>query len=687
MKLIIAEKPSQARDIASAIGRFENKNGYLQNQEFFITWCRGHLIEMAKDDQYRETGNWNRSYLPLLPASFKYKIGEGKTEQVRVIKALMEKSSSIINATDADREGELIFLYVYNYLNCRLPYRRLWLNSLTENDIRKGMQRLQQPEVTENLGKSAYARAIADWLVGVNGTQASTLQLGGGKLLTIGRVQTAVLKIICERYLKNRNHKASYSYKLIASHDFKGAKFLTESDVIDEKEKAKNLLNSLGPFHLCCNVSVEEAAVQPPLLYNIDDLIIDANKCYQFSSKKTLDIAQSLYEKKLTSYPRTDSNYINEENFSNIKDFLPKFSQEFFDTDFEFLTARPRSVNDQKLTGSHDAIVPTGSLREWAGTSEEEKRVFYLIVQRCLQSFSVPAGFKKEKFTFINQNVPFYYRSTKLIKSGWKGFEFIRRPEAEESDPAASIPVVEGDTLAVIKKELRRIESKPPSIYTDATLTSDLTNIKKFLETEYNQVLEGFDTAKLELGTQATRPYVIERLKKLNFIQTQKNKIIPTDKGLTYYGAIRDLKIADVATTAVWEFKLQQIAEGRLSDGAFYSEIRDFVKNIVEEIFKIQKGVVNVTNINKLGGCPKCRKGTIVEGKKAYGCDQFKSGCDFIIWKTIAGKNITEAVAKQIVSKGRSSLIKNFTSRTGNKFDAFLKLDDGHKVVFEFQKK
>lgn len=686
MKLIVAEKPSQARDIASAIGGFENKAGYMQNPEYFITWCRGHLIELAKDDQYREPGNWNKSYLPLLPATFKYKIGEGKTDQVKVIGELMKKASSIINATDADREGELIFLYVYNYLNCKLPYERLWLNSLTENDIRKGMQKLQKPEVTKNLGKSAYARAIADWLVGVNGTQASTLQLGGGKLLTIGRVQTAILKIICERFIKNKKHQVTYSYRLVASHDYKGVKFLTESDVIDEKEKAQKLFNSLEAFHKCDNVSVDEVASNPPLLYNIDDLIIDANKCYQFSSKKTLDIAQSLYEKKLTSYPRTDSNYINEENFSNIRRFLPKFSQDLFDAEFSFLVDKPKSVNDQKLTGSHDAIVPTGSLKEWDKTSDDEKKIFYLVTQRCMQSFSTPAIFKKSKYTFINQ-VPFYYRSSMLMVPGWKSFEFVKKSEVAEDVPELSIPVLKGDDVAVIRKNVRQIESKPPAIYTDASLTSDLTNIKKFLETEYNQVLEGFDTAKLELGTQATRPYVIERLKKLEFIEKQKNKIVPTDKGLSYYEAIRDLKISDVATTAVWEYKLQQIAEGRLSDDIFYLEINDYVKNIVEEIFKIQKGTVNVSNINKLGTCPKCGKGTIVEGKKAYGCDQFRSGCDFVIWKEIAGKNITETVAKQLITKKKSSLVKNFISKAGKKFDAFLKLDDSYKVIFEFEKK
>jgi DNA topoisomerase-3 len=246
--LIIAEKPNQAREYAQALGSFTRKDGYFESSEYYLTWCFGHLIELETDDKYRTAGYWNKEYLPLIPEKYQYCIGKkdkktdsGKKKQVDLIKSLINKSDQLINATDADREGELIFLYVYNFLSCKLPYKRLWISSLTENDIRKGFKNLLSCEDVKNLGKSGYARAIADWLVGVNGTQACTLQLGKGSLLTIGRVQTAILKIICERYLKNKNFQKSFTYKIRALHQYNGQNFFfRERNFRKKRRSSKN---------------------------------------------------------------------------------------------------------------------------------------------------------------------------------------------------------------------------------------------------------------------------------------------------------------------------------------------------------------------------------------------------------------------------------------------------------------
>ncbi|MGV4554916.1 DNA topoisomerase [Ornithobacterium rhinotracheale] len=281
MKLIIAEKPSQAKDYAEALGGFQRQDGYLQNNEYYITWCFGHLVELAKDTAYRNSTKWDKSYLPLLPEKFQYSIGtdqkgnidNGKRKQINLIKDLAHKSESIINATDADREGELIFRYVYNFLNLKKPFQRLWISSLTKGDIIKGFNNLLASEKVDNLSKAGYARAIADWLIGINGTQAATLHLGNGNLLSIGRVQTAILKIICERYLKHKDFKPTYTYKLKASHENQrqGISFESTTDVFATEQEAKNVLSKLDKTqHFFISKEAKTTKQNPPLLFSID---------------------------------------------------------------------------------------------------------------------------------------------------------------------------------------------------------------------------------------------------------------------------------------------------------------------------------------------------------------------------------------------------------------------------------
>ena len=702
MKLIIAEKPNQAKEYAKALGNFSLKDGYLEGKEFIITWCFGHLIELEHDKVYRPDGSWSKSYLPLIPNKFLYKIGsdnkgnidKGKKKQLETIRNLAFKCNEIINATDADREGELIFLYVYDFLKINLPYKRLWISSLTEGDIRKGFKNLLSPKDVENLGKSAKARAIADWLVGVNGTQASTLHFGKGILLTIGRVQTAILKIICERYLKNKNFKPTFTYKIFTEHNL-NVQFSSATEPFQTKEEAEKLIASLEKKHYCKEVIKSKHKKNPPLLFSIDTLIIEANKKFSFTGKETLDIAQSLYEKKLTSYPRTDNEYINQENFNNLKSFLSHFSEKLLDKNFSFSNKTPKSVNDKKLTGSHDAIVPTGEFPELNKLNDGEKKIFSLILRRCLQSFSEDAIYDKTKIIFVNRGIEFYTYASKLVDAGWKKFELKNENfESEDNgeEQSVEININEGDSVQVLSCGLKEIESKAPALYSEVNLTKDLTNIGKLLKEENPELIKNIEGKininELQIGTQATRPSIIERLKNLDFINLHKNKYIPTEKGLNYYEIFKDLEVSNVCTTALWELDLKNIADGTSDDIKFYQNINSFTKKIVEDIFsKNNNNISFKTKREVIGKCPKCKKGDIVEGKKAFGCTEWKLGCDFTIWKEILKKKISVTIVKQLIEKGESKKIDKFISKQGKEFSAILELDKNFKTVFRFEKK
>jgi DNA topoisomerase-3 len=579
---------------------------------------------------------------------------------------------------------------VYNFLNCNKPFKRLWISSLTEKEVKKGFENLLDPKETYFLGKSAYARAIADWLVGVNGTQASTLQFGDGKLLTIGRVQTAILKIICERYLENLNFEKKISYKLRANHIDDNVPFFSETEIYETLEQANSIKNKISDYHKLIDIETNIKIENAPLLYSIDTLIIDANRYFKYTGQKTLDVAQSLYEKKLTSYPRTDSTYINQENFNNLKGFLTGFAKNILQVEYSFTTI-PKSVNDKKLTGSHDAIVPTGVEPNFNVLSEEESSIFKLILSRCLQSFSEPAEYKKFKYIFINNEIKFLTYNSLLLKKGWKTYLLSNdsTDEKKEDQQVQNLNIKINDPVKIVDFELKEVETKPPTLYSEVNLTSDLTNFGKLLKEKNPDLLStiksNIDINSLQIGTQATRPGIIERLKYLGFITLKKNNFIPTEDGLKYYMILKDLKISDVITTAIWEMKLKNIVDGQEDIRVFYNDITHFTSDIVKDIFSKEiKIEFNSNSLLNLGKCPKCNQGSITEGKLNYYCSQYKTGCDFTIWKTIGNKKLSESVIKTLLSKKQTSKIKGFKNKDGKPFEASLKLDNNLKVKYIF---
>ena len=604
-------------------------------------------------------------------------------------------------ATASDREGELIFRYIYNYFNCKLPYKRVWLSALDDSEIRKAFAQpkyVQGDSFLENLSESAYARAITDWLIGANATQAATLQLGGGKILSIGRVQTAILKIVCDRYLKNKAHKKSYTYKLITSHLYNGVDYTAESPIYENKAQAEQLLNSLLPTHNFVSYQKKTEKKNPPLLHTLDSLTIVANKLYKYTASEVLASAQSLYENKLTSYPRTEDAYITEENYNKIKTYLPALVHQCLNvSNFSFPGTTPASVNGAKITGSHDALVPTGQTNGIEKLSEQDRHIFELILLRCLESFSDIAIYEKGVYEFENQGIPFKTYTSNLVQEGWKKYSPKSKnkstddEENEEDDFVLQLPYRQGDKVGIEKKSLKEIESKAPAIYTPASLTADLCNLGKFLQEQspevYDELQKEFDLKGLEIGTKGTRPGIIEILVNTRkYIAFEKNKYIPTELGLQFYNAIKDLEVVNVAQTARLEYQLKQVADGKVSITEYYNHLSDYVKSTVTQIFSLQSAITASTH-KALGTCPLCKKGQIVEYPKSYGCTEFKNGCKYTIWKEVAHKKLTPKNVEDLLQKGKTSLIKGFKSKTGSDFEAYLVLDKELKIGFEFNDK
>ena len=710
--LILAEKPSQLREYVKALGGFTQKGDYYESDRYIASSALGHLIELAEDTAYRPEGKWDKSYLPLVPSLNSYiyepkRNDSGRQAHLKKLAPLFKNPEigMIYVATDSDREGELIFRYIYNYFGCKLPYKRIWLSALVDGEIRQAFaapKYTQGDPFLENISKSAYARAITDWLIGTNATQAATLQLGVGKLLSIGRVQTAILKIICDRYLKNKSHEKSYTYKLITNHFYNGTAYTTESPIYESKAQAEQLLQSLATSHNFVSYQKKTERKNPPLLHTLDSLTIVANKLYKYTAAEVLASAQRLYEGKLTSYPRTEDAYITEEGYNKLKGFLPNLVNQCLNiTDFVFPASLPASVNGAKITGSHDALVPTGQTNGIENLTQQDQRIYALILHRCLESFSEAAVYEKGVYEFENQSTPFKTYTSNLVQEGWKKYSpKVKAATAYEDDEDDSeedtnfilqLPHKQGDKVTIEKKNLKEIESKPPAIYTPASLTADLCNLSKFLQEQspevYAELQSEFDLKGLTVGTDGTRPNIIEQLVTIRkYIAFEKNKYIPTELGLQFYNAIKDLEVVNVAQTARLEYQLKQVADGKVSIAEYYNRLSDYVKSTVAQIFSLQSAITASTH-KGLGTCPLCKKGQIVEYPKSYGCTEFKNGCKYTIWKEIAHKKLTPKNIEDLLQKGKTSLIKGFKSKTGSDFEAHLVLDKELKIGFEFNNK
>lgn len=706
--VIVAEKPSVAASIAKVVGATtphrEKANGYLEGGGYRVTWAFGHLVGL---DGPEDMG-FGKTTLPILPEKWTTHIiapktgdmAQGIKRQMEILEKLFNGADRIIVATDAGREGELIFRYIYEQLGCRTPFDRLWISSLTDEAIRKGMSEIKPGREMNALSDAAHARSEADWLMGFNASRALRLASGYQGNLSLGRVQTPVLKMICDRYQAFKNFIPTPFWQVQAAVVKNGQKIpvLTESkyDNEDTANQVRDAANTSKRYRIL-EVKTKDITSKPPLLHDLTSLQRAANSKYSMTADETLRVAQSLYEKKFLSYPRTGSRYIPEDVFRTIPDLIRKISayeRPSFSDYAHILEGKKlcrRSVNDTKVT-DHHALLPTGVIP--AGLSADERKIWELVCGRMLEAFGEDSISKRTTVVLECAGRRFKTAGSVPVKQGWKSVFGAEEPsdEAKRSEEAGDDeieagqlpPLAEGETLPGEEAETVRKTDKPQPIYTDSSLLGEMETCgKKIDDEELRESMK--DTG---LGTPATRAAVIETLIKRGYVIREKKKLLPTELGLAIAGTVEGRKIADVRTTGEWERELSRIERGEINKENFDRRIRDYVLDIIDDL---RRNCTSFEGLSSQGtearNCPLCgrRMKTL---RYQMMCDSEQGGCGLRIPLEAAGKKLTQTAVKALCDGKTTQLIKGFTSKSGKKFDARLAVDrEERKVKFVFDEK
>ena len=688
MKTIIAEKPSVAREIAGLLGASEKKDGYLTGNGYFVTWAFGHLIGLGMPEDYGISG-FDKSSLPILPNPFLltvrkvkkdkgYTADTGALKQLKVIKELFNKSDSIIVATDAGREGELIFRYIYEYLKCSKPFERLWISSLTEKAIKQGFDNLKNGKEFDGLYQAAQGRSRADWLVGINATQALSIAAGNG-IYSLGRVQTPTLALICKRYLENKNFSIKKYWQIQLVHNKAQVDFKSISATKwDEKHLADDTLKTIQRSGSATVTLVETKSIteQPPLLFDLTGLQKEANKRLKLSAEATLNIAQSLYEKKFITYPRTGSKYIPEDMWAEIPN-LVRALQNREDckqalTKIKWGRFNKRIVNDLRVTDHHGLLITD---KVPSVLNADEDKIYNMIAFRLLEAISQACVKEITNVSLQVMHYDFAAKGCKIQEAGWRSIKGSFTDDGEE--PVQELPELnKGDELKIKEAAVLEKQTKPPVLYTEAGLLSAMETAGKEIENEEERKA----LKNIGIGTPATRAAIIETLFTRNYIQRDKRSLIPTEKGLQVYELVKERKIADVAMTAEWELALQKIENNEADAGTFQKEMETYAKSITDEL--LQTSIAN-TNQPKLT-CPKCKSQQLIIRDKIVKCPD--EACNWVQFRTVCGVQISIENVTNLVNKGKTSLIKGMTSKAGKKFDAYIILKENAESSFEFEK-
>ena len=560
---IIAEKPSVARDIARIVGANTRQDGYLEGNGYMVTWAMGHLIALAMPEAYGFSA-YKAEDLPIRPNPFQLVVRQVRKDkeyvsdpaalkQLKVIRSCFDKADRIIVATDAGREGELIFRYIYQHLGCRKPFDRLWISSLTDKAIREGLSNLKPGSHYDNLYYSAKARSEADWLVGINASRALSIARKGG--YSLGRVQTPTLTMVCRRYIENRDFSSVPYWKLSALMEKEGVSL--KAIGITDYESEASAQTALATLRSQSRLKVESVArkvthTSPPLLYDLTALQKDANRRHGFSADKTLSIAQSLYEKKITTYPRTGSRYISEDVFEEVPVLLRNIGKTLSNP------LNRHSVDNAKVT-DHHAIIPTGEPP--SGLSTDEITVYQMVVNRFIEAFSPDSEEERMQVRFTHGTNIFTWKAYQQISLGWKAVQKGKEAEVDKKEDGdepilSSLPdLSEGEVLPLLNAEITEHKTKSKPLYTEATLLSAMENAGKEVEDAESKKA----MTECGIGTPATRANIIETLILRDYIRRDKKTIIPTEKGLAVYEIVKDKKIANAEMTGSWELALAAI--------------------------------------------------------------------------------------------------------------------------------
>ena len=681
---IIAEKPSVARDIARIVGANSRQDGYMEGNGYLVTWAMGHLIALAMPETYGFSA-YKAEDLPIRPNPFQLVVRQVRKDkeyisdpaalkQLKVIRFCFDKADRIIVATDAGREGELIFRYIYSYLNCHKPFDRLWISSLTDKAIREGLSNLKPGNSYDNLYYSAKARSEADWLVGINASRALSIARRGG--YSLGRVQTPTLAMVCRRYIENRDFSSVPYWKLSVLTEKEGMSL--KAIGITDYESEASAQTALATLRSQSRLKVESVArkaghTSSPLLYDLTALQKEANRRHGFSADKTLSIAQSLYEKKITTYPRTGSRYISEDVFEEVPALLHKIGKPLSNP------LNRHSVDNAKIT-DHHAIIPTGETP--SGLSVDEATIYQMIVTRFLEAFSPDSEEERMQVLFTDGTNTFTWKACRQISLGWKAVQKgadtqnENGKENEEQTLSALPSLTEGEVLSLLNAEITEHKTKPKPLYTEATLLSAMENAGKDVEDAESKKA----MAECGIGTPATRANIIETLILRDYIRRNKKAIIPTEKGLAVYEIVKDKKIANAEMTGSWELALAAIEARQMPAEKFAQGINSYVGTICEELLALAP---QVQKSYPTYHCPKCGNESVGIYTKVAKCRH--EGCDFHIFREVCGTLLTEGNIRDLITTGRTPVLKGLTSKAGKKFNARLVLKDDYTTTFEFE--
>ena len=690
---IIAEKPSVARDIARIVGATSKQDGYMEGCGYVVTWAMGHLIALAMPETYGFSA-YKTEDLPIRPNPFQLVVRQVRKDkeyvsdpaalkQLKVIRSCFDKADRIIVATDAGREGELIFRYIYQYLDCRKPFDRLWISSLTDKAIREGLSNLKPGDYYDNLYHSAKARSEADWLVGINASRALSIARKGG--YSLGRVQTPTLSMVCRRYIENRDFSSVPYWKLSVLTEIEGLSLKAIGSADYESEASAQ--TALAALRSQSQLTVESvvrkvAGTPPPLLYDLTALQKDANKRHGFSADKTLSIAQSLYEKKITTYPRTGSRYISEDVFEEVPALLRKIGKTLSNP------LNRHSVDNTKVT-DHHAIIPTGETP--SGLSTDEITIYQMVVNRFIEAFSPDSEEERMQVRFTDGANTFTWKACRQISLGWKVVQKEQVTDAEKKEKEKekendndneqvlpSLPdLTEGEVLALVSAEITEHKTKPKPLYTEATLLSAMENAGKEIEDAESKKA----MAACGIGTPATRANIIETLILRDYIRRDKKAIIPTEKGLAVYEIVKDKKIANAEMTGSWELALAAIEAGMMPSDKFSQGITSYVSTICEELLSLTPEQKSYPVYR----CPKCGQQSVGIYAKVAKCRH--ETCGFHVFREVCGIHLSEDNIRDLISSGRTPILKGLTSKAGKKFNARLVLGEDYITSFEFENK
>ncbi len=689
MKVCIAEKPSVAREIAEILGANQRKDGYYEGNGYQVTWSFGHLCELKEPHEYDSAyRQWNLNMLPILPQKFgiKVKNDKGIEKQFNTIASLFENASEVINCGDAGQEGELIQRWIFSKANCKKPLKRLWISSLTEEAIREGFTKLKDGKDYESLYFAGYSRAAADWLLGMNATRLFTIKYGNGKqVLSIGRVQTPTLAMIVNRQLEINAFKSAVFFELKTKYRDVVFNAQVERFQGNEKQKAEDILSSIKEEQFTITtVETKKGKESSPRLFDLTSLQVECNKRFGYSAEDTLKIIQNLYEKKLVTYPRVDTTYLPNDMYAKIPGVLKNMVnyQALVKPLLESEIRKSTKVFDDKKVTDHHAIIPTDMKAQ--GLVGNEALVFDTISKRFLAVFYPDCEVSNTTVLGAVKEIEFKATGKQILDPGWRIVYNKEVIDEDEKEEIQLLPAFETGETGSHEAFLSEGKTSAPKAYTEATLLRAMETAGKQIDDEEVRELMKDNG----IGRPSTRAAIIETLFRRNYVKRERKNLVPTITGMELIRVINNELLKSAEMTGNWEFKLRQIEKGEYQAEAFLAEMKQMVSDLVIQVRNESSQRITIASHAPVvekddkAVCPKCNSGTMLKGKTAFGCSNYKNGCDMKIPFELMGKKLSDAQIKLLLEKKRTAVIKGFTAG-GVKKDGILKFTDSFNVEFE----